>query len=88
MELTVRGARLAMQRRRALEARRGENISINSRGTVVVVLAMTATNDQATLDRAKEEMRMCKEMMPGTILPNYLISTSLYNEYTHEKFLR
>ncbi|KAF4528727.1 hypothetical protein B566_EDAN008994 [Ephemera danica] len=73
----IRGARLALQRRRALEARRGDSISANSRGTVVLVLALTATNDQGTIDRAKEEMRMSREMMPDV---TWLFVTAMRRE--------
>jgi hypothetical protein len=65
LENTIRSAKKYLLRRRAVQARRGENVASASRGTVVVVLAPTATMSQNVLEGAKEELRIFKPLLPG-----------------------
>jgi hypothetical protein len=65
MERSIRGSRQLLLKRRAFDAKRGENVAANSRGTVILVLAPTATNDASTLERAREEMRLLRATLPG-----------------------
>lgn len=41
-----------------------------SRGTVIVILAPTATMSQTILQQSKEEYRLFKPMMPGMLIQN------------------
>jgi len=65
LEKTIRGAKKYILRRRAVHARRGENVVTASTGTVIIVLAPTATMSQNVLEGAKEEFRIFKPVLPG-----------------------
>jgi hypothetical protein len=46
-----------------------------TRGTAIIILAPTATQSQIVLDKAKDEYRLFKPMLPGKI--------EIYNEIIH-----
>jgi hypothetical protein len=66
LENTIRGAKKYLLRRRALHARRGENVASASRGTAIIILAPTVTMSQNILQQSKDEHRLFKPLLPGT----------------------